>query len=152
MNAIVRQNSGFDVGTLSGLSPLETTCVTYLRLWSRGTIGHADIWDDEHVTLGLPRGQKIIALCEQLFTICDRFCRRPLTRNPVSHPHISADEASFARLVATAAMGEREDAMQMAMWLIRPDMAPMLIDLAAQFGLTIKQMHLRKGRTPIGKH
>ncbi len=151
MNAIVRQSSGFDVGALSELSQLETASVIYLRLWSQGTVGHAEIWDDLHATLGLARGQKILALCEQLFTVCDRLCRRPLVRNSVDHAYISADEASFARLVATAVEGEREEALLIAISLVRPDLAPMLIDLAAQFGLTIKQMHIRGG-LPIVSH
>ena len=56
---------------------------------------------------------------------------------------LGADEACFANFIATATTGEREDALLMAMLLVRPDVAPQLCAVAMNLGLALKQMLLR---------
>ena len=55
---------------------------------------------------------------------------------------LGGDEACFANFVATAAEGEREDALLMATLIVEPSVAQPLTTLATQVGLAFKQMQL----------
>ncbi len=57
---------------------------------------------------------------------------------------LGADESCFANFIATAATGEREDAMLIATLLVRPDVAPIVTSLAADFGLALIRMRPRR--------
>ena len=56
--------------------------------------------------------------------------------------HVSSDESCFAKFIATAVDGERDDAPLIATLLVRPDVAPLIASLATNFGLALKRMHL----------
>ena len=66
-----------------------------------------------------------------------RHARRPMLRHDVDCPCAGADECVFARFVALAAEGAREDAVLMAALLVRPDMALPLATLAGAVGLEL---------------
>ena len=55
---------------------------------------------------------------------------------------IGSDEACFASFIATAATGEREDAMLISTLLVRADIGPIITSLAADFGLALVRMNL----------
>ncbi|MDX8346358.1 hypothetical protein SLH49_00010 [Cognatiyoonia sp. IB215446] len=93
-------------------------------------------------TLGETRGSNAIASFSELCSICVQHGRRPFCRHALKCRCVGADEASFAHFVATAAEGDRDDAMLIAILMVRPDMAPVLTSLAADFGLALKQMNL----------
>jgi len=63
--------------------------------------------------------------------------RRPLMRHAPECPCRGADEAALAHLVAAAATQQREDAMLIAISLVRPDLAPILVSQAQALGLTL---------------
>jgi hypothetical protein len=52
--------------------------------------------------------------------------------------------------IASAVEGPREDALLMAMLLVRPDVAPVLAAMASQFGLALCRMQLRAPRDMAG--
>jgi hypothetical protein len=63
-------------------------------------------------------------------------------RHSLQCKYLGADESCFANFIATAATGEREDALLIATLLVRPDMAPLIASLANYVGLAFKKMHL----------
>ncbi len=67
-------------------------------------------------------------------------------RHSVQCKCLGADEACFANFIATAATGEREDAMLIATLLVRPDVAPLIVSLAADVGLAFMRMCLSAPR------
>ena len=64
-----------------------------------------------------------------------RYARRPLLGHAPDCPCAGADECVFARFVALAAEGAREDAVLMAALLVRADVALCLAALAEAIGL-----------------
>ena len=69
--------------------------------------------------------------------------RRPLMRHAPGCPCAGADECVFARFVALAAEGAREDAILIAALIVRTDIALTLAIRAETVGL-----RLMRGRTP----
>ncbi|MBQ2262618.1 MAG: hypothetical protein II336_14770 [Loktanella sp.] len=126
--------------TLRQLDDLDACCVIYLRLWCDGPDGRAAVRRDLDNGLGPRRAATAIEAFETLISLLSRHQRRKLMRHAVACPCLGADEATFAHFVATAATGEREEALWMAMLLVRPDMAMRLTAAASAFGLRIAQM------------
>jgi len=122
------------------LDPVEAGAVLYLRLWCDGPSAQAQVWDDFSNMLGPTQGREALKSFETLCDLCIRHGRRPLMRHSVSCKCLGADESCFANFVAAAAEGENEDAIMIATLLVRPDMAPCLMAVAAQFGLALKRM------------
>jgi hypothetical protein len=69
-----------------------------------------------------------------------RFGRRPLMLRPAGCRAAGADENAFAAMVAAAASGEREDAMLIAICMVRADVSPQIVGLAEQVGLSLVPM------------
>ena len=67
-------------------------------------------------------------------------------RHQVTCKCLGADESCFATLIGYASEGAREDAMLMAMTLVRPDMAGVLAGLAEDVGLALRRMTLKTAR------
>lgn len=63
-------------------------------------------------------------------------------RHSVQCKCLGADESCFANFIATAATGDRDDAMLIATLLVRPDVAPLITALATDFGLALVRMNL----------
>ena len=142
MNAIQEHRGFATVGHLQDYDGLTAAAVIYLRMWCDGAQTQAGVMNDLIDTLGTTRGHSAIAALAELCSMCVRHGRRPLCRHGLKCRCVGADEASFAHFVSTAATGEREDAMMIAILLVRPDMAPALTSLATDFGLALKQMNL----------
>lgn len=133
---------GAPVGFIHELEAMEAASVIYLRLWSEGPESRANVRRDFASILGLVQGGKTFQTFEQLCKLCAEHRRRPLMRHSVQCQCLGGDEACFANFVSTAATGEREDALMIATLLVRPDMAPLITSLAAEFGLALKRMKL----------
>ena len=135
-----RQIAGEPTAWLRQLEDLNACCVIYLRLWCDGPDGRAAVRRDLDNALGPRRASTAIEAFETLIALLSQHQRRKLMRHAVSCPCLGADEAYFAHFVATAATGEREDALWMAMVLVRPETAMHLTAAASAFGLRIAQM------------
>lgn len=137
---------GAPVGLITELGGIEAASVIYLRLWSDGPRAQAQVWNDLANGLGKDRGRKAMEAFETLCALCARHGRRPLMRHSVQCKCLGADESCFANFIATAATGEREDAMLIATLLVRVDIAPIVASLAAEFGLALARMRLAAPR------
>lgn len=136
------KRGGAPVGFLTELNAIEAASIIYLRLWCEGPGAQAQVWNDFSAGLGPDHGRKALKSFEELCDLCARHGRRPLMRHAIQCKCIGADESCFANFVATAATGEREDAMLIATLLVRPDVAPLIASLAADVGLAFKRMRL----------
>lgn len=136
------KRGGAPVGFINELSSVEAASVIYMRLWCDGADSQAEVWNDFAVGLGAVRGKRAMMAFEQLFGLCSKHGRRPLMRHSVACKCIGSDESCFANFIAAAADGQQEDAMLIATLLVRPDVAPLITSLAAEFGLALKQMRL----------
>jgi len=134
---------GAPVGFITELGGVEAASVIYLRLWSDGPDAQAQVWNDFASGLGQDQGRRAVQSFEELCSICARHGRRPLMRHSVKCRCLGADESCFANFVAAAASGAHEDALLMATLLVRPDVAPLIASLAADFGLALKRMRLK---------
>lgn len=142
MTSAQEKRGGAPVGNITDLDGIEAASVIYLRLWCDGPASQAGMRDEFASSLGLDRGGKALKSFEDLCRLCAQHGRRPLMRHSVSCKCLGSDEACFANFIATAAMGDREDAMLIATLLVRPDVAPLITAFAADFGLALKRMTL----------
>lgn len=131
---------GAPVGFLTELTPVEVAAVLYLRLWSEGDAGRAQMQADFHLALGSDRGNRQQAAFCELCELCVAHGRRPLMRHHLACKCLGADESCFANFVASAAEGSREDAILIATLIVRADVAFGLVDLAQQVGLAFRRM------------
>lgn len=136
------KRGGTAVGVIADLDAIEAASVIYLRLWHDGPEAQAQVWNDFASMLGQQHGRKTLHAFEELCALCARHGRRPLVRHAVHCKCVGSDESCFANFVATAATGQREDAMLIATLLVRADVAPLIASLAAQFGLALHRMQL----------
>lgn len=136
-----QKRGGAPVGFITELDGIEAACVIYLRLWCDGPEAQAQVWNDFASSLGPESGRKALKSFEDLCSLCIQHGRRPLMRHAVRCKCLGADESCFANFIAAAATGEREDALMIAMLLVRPDIAPLIASLAADFGFALKRMH-----------
>ncbi len=141
---------GAPVGFITELDGVEAAAVIYLRLWCNGPEDQANVWQDFASGLGAVDGRKALKTFEELCRTCSQYGRRPLMRHAVDCKCIGADEACFANFISNAAFGDRDDAMLIATLIVRPDVAPMITSLAADFGLALKRMNLCAPRNMPG--
>jgi hypothetical protein len=146
MSAAQKNRGGAPVGFITELGAIEVASVIYLRLWCDGPVSQSLVWNDFARGLGPDQGRKAMQSFEELCRLCVRHGRRPLMRHSVQCKCIGSDESCFANFIATAADGEREDALLIATLLVRPDVAPLIASLATNFGLALKRMHLASPR------
>ncbi|WP_424965968.1 hypothetical protein [Dinoroseobacter sp. S375] len=138
---------GAPIGLVADLDRPAATAVCYLRLWRDGPEARARLWNALASGLGLEDGRRVMSTFEDLVNLCARHGRRPLACHGVNCRCLGADEACFAQFITTATEGDREDAMLIAILLVRPDVAPLIAALAADFGHALKRMHLCE--TPV---
>ena len=142
MNSAQNIRGAAPVGFVTELDGIEAASVIYLRLWCDGPDAQSQVWSDFAANLGTDHGRQALQSFEELCSLCMRHGRRPLMRHAVQCKCLGADESCFANFVATAAEGDREDAMLIATLLVRPDVAPLITSLAATVGLAFKRMRL----------
>lgn len=147
MSMMDTKPGSFVVGQLVDLSQIEASIVMCLRLWRRGPVDQPPTDD---AMFGLDHQperevwQRFVSLCE----LCARYGRRSLRQKEVDAPGVGADEACFINFINTAAEGDRDDALLIAMLLVRPDVAPAAVALAAQVGLGLRRTVLRGATMP----
>ena len=135
-----RQMAATPTQSLRQLDDLNACCVIYLRLWCDGPDGRDAVRRDLANGLGPRRAGTAIEAFETVISLLSRHHLRKLMRHASGCPCLGADEAAFAQFIATAATGEREEALWQAMDLVRPDVAVHLTAAASAFGLRIAQM------------
>ncbi|MFV0243496.1 MAG: hypothetical protein ACK5IB_00550 [Qingshengfaniella sp.] len=128
------------VGALEALPAADVAAIRFLRLWSAGAEGQRAVYVTFCDRLGEEAGQAALGCFERLLSLCIGHGRRPLSRHGLECRCAGGDECWFARLIAAAAQGEREDAMMLAMLMVRADLAPHLAGLAEQVGLCLRRM------------
>lgn len=130
---------GVPVGRLDGLSVAEARAVRGLRRWCDG----AESWAAYSAELWREIGQRRAADGTRALDTCCRLIltqpRRPLVRHATGCICVGADEAVFARIIASAGAGEREDAMLMACLLTRADLAGPICAAAEVAGMARSQ-------------
>jgi hypothetical protein len=127
-------------GRLADLAPLEATVVCTLRLFYAGVDTRDALATALARHAGPERGTSLMARFGELCELTRRHSRRPLARRHPGCCLAGTDETAFAAMVAAAAQGEREDALLIAVCLVRPDVAPALISLAGQVGLDLLRL------------
>ncbi len=143
MNAHKNPRGGAPVGILSELPQVESIAVMFLRLWGDGPNQQAELWNQFATSLGPVHGRRALKRFEALCDLCKRYGRRPLMRHSVTCECVGADESCFANLIGYASEGAREDALLLAVNMVRPDMAGALAILAEDFGLALKHLAVR---------
>lgn len=142
MTSAKGNRGGAPVGFITELEGIEAASIIYLRMWCNGPESQTAVWNDFTSSLGTVHGKTALQSFEDLCRLCAKHGRRPLMRHSISCKCIGSDESCFANFIATAATGEREDAMLIATLLVRPDVAPQITALAANFGHALLQMNL----------
>jgi hypothetical protein len=136
MSAHPRNPGGAAVGRLAELPPLERQVVRCIRLWSGGPQGKAALGEE----LARRHGQGAVGLARALDDLLEttvRYARRPLMGHALDCPCAGSDECVFARFVALAAEGAREEAVLMSALIVRADVALGLAALAESVGLSL---------------
>ena len=131
------------VGRITELDPIEAGAVLYMRLCASAPDALDRMTDDFMALLGMDAGQQAAREFHRLIELCNGYARRPLCPHAMSCTCLGGDEACFARRVASAAEGAREDALMMALLLVRADIAPIVSGLAQDAGLYLRRMTLR---------
>lgn len=131
------------VGRIAELDPVEAGAVLYMRLCWAAPDALDRMTDDFILLLGSDAGQQAARGFHQLVQLCNGHARRPLCPHALNCACLGGDEACFARMVASAAEGAREDALMMALLLVRADIAPIVTGLAQDAGLSLRRMALR---------
>ena len=146
MSCAQDKRGGAPVGFITELDGIEAASVIYLRMWCDGPKAKASVCNDFASNLGADRGRHAMKSFEDLCSLCTTHGRRPLMHHSVNCKCLGADESCFANFIACAATGEREDAMLIATLLVRPDVAPLITALAAEFGHALMRMNLAAHR------
>ncbi|WP_425091153.1 hypothetical protein [Tropicimonas sp. S265A] len=139
---------------LDGLPPTQTQFIRLIRMWTTGTDGKNAVWTLLANRLGTPRARVALRAMEQSVSLIDRCGPRPLTLRPSDDDLVNQDEHLFATLGEEALSPDREHALLLAMLLVRPDLAPALVDHMTQLSLHIRCMELPAPdrRTPRTLH
>lgn len=128
------------VERMDEMPPLEATLICCLRLFYEGEKSRAALRNGLLGHLGAGRGTTLYAQFAELCEMARRFSRRPLMRRQAGCCAAGADECAFATMIASAAAGEREDAMLIAVCLVRPHVSTAIVALAEQVGLGLQPM------------
>ncbi len=135
MSVQPRQSGAAAVGRIAELPPIERQVIRCLRLWSDGPGGREVLNRELAARHGSEKAARLLADFAELMQLTARHARRPLLNHAPDSSSAGADECVFARFVALAAEGSREDAALMATLLVRPDLALCLAGLAEMVGL-----------------
>jgi hypothetical protein len=122
------------VALFADLTPLERRTVRCLRLWCSGPDGRGAV-RRELARHGEAAADRLVDAMDALLLAIASGARRPLLGHAPECPCAGGDECVFARFVALAAEGAREEAVLMATLLVRADLALILVGLAEAVGL-----------------
>ncbi|MEM7073736.1 MAG: hypothetical protein AAGA28_08970 [Pseudomonadota bacterium] len=139
-----QHRGGAPVGYVAELEPVEAGAVLYLRLWSDGGYAQNQMEEEFMAALGVHQGRQAVKSFDSLCALCAQHGRRPLMRHHLNCKCLGADESCFANFIGYASECEREDALLIAMTLVTPHVAPVLLGLAEDFGLALRRMVTRE--------
>lgn len=139
------------VGYLDEFPEIEAKAITYLRLWCHAPEAQAEIWNELAEVFGPEQAKEELRNFESLVSMMLRNTRRPLMRHQLGCKCVGSDEAAFAHFIAAACSGEREDAMLIASFLVKPEIAPIVTGLAENFGFCLRRF-ARRTSTPRKTH
>ena len=142
-----RHPGGEPVARLDGLPPLERRVIRCLRLWCAGPDGERAVRREMARDGARDDGGPLAESFGELLQLTAGNARRPLLGHALDCPCAGSDECIFARFVALAAEGAREEAVLMAALIVRVDVAMCLTAAAEEVGLG-----LMRGRTPPIAH
>lgn len=125
------------VARVDDLPQLEAALICCLRLFYESDGARDALERSVGELLGRQAGPTLFARFAELCEIVRRHARRPLMRRHAGCGAAGADESAFAAMVSAAASGEREDAMLIAVCIVRADVAPPVVALAEQVGLSL---------------
>ncbi|MFO1209098.1 MAG: hypothetical protein U1E40_07720 [Amaricoccus sp.] len=125
------------VGRLAELPPLERQVIRCMRLWCTAPQAPDRLRRELAARRGSAAAEGIAADFGDLMLAVARHARRPMLHHDPDCPCAGADECVFARFVALAAEGAREDAVLMAALMVRADIALPLATLAESIGLEL---------------
>jgi len=120
------------VGRVDDLPRIEAGAVHALRLWFSGPAGKAVVWNRLAHRFGPREGRARLRALERCLALMVDGARRPIMRHGLACPCLGADEWVLARMFAAAARTDRGGAMLLACDLVRPDVAPAMIDHAGR--------------------
>ncbi len=141
MNAPSRHPGAAPVGQLAELPPLERRVIQCLRLWCDAPDGPELMRNELIRRHGRAAADRLAADFAELILTTSRHARRPLMGHAPDCPCAGGDECIFARFVALAAEGAREEAVLMAALIVRADLALTLAGLAETIGLGLMRGH-----------
>jgi hypothetical protein len=127
------------VGHLAELDPASGLAVVALRLWC----------DRGSAALAREIGPEVAGAFARFCGHCLEGARRPLMRHGAGCPCVGADEAAVVTFLRMAAEGEREDALMMALVMLRPEAAAEAVALGQQAGLMLRRLILREARGTV---
>lgn len=128
---------GAAVGRLDELGAVEAGAVLCLRLWCAGDGAERAAFEAETGPFG---GREALSAIGSLCALCLSYGRRPLMRHHLTCACLGGDEACIAQLVAAALSGDRDDAMMIAVLVVRADMAPTAVQLAERAGAALARL------------
>ena len=131
------------VAAMDGMQPLAVLLIAALRAWNRGGAGAALVALRARMSEGQATSA-MAAMCD-LAGVLGTARRRPLACHAPDCPCVGADEATFARFVQEAALGEREDALLLASLVVEAHAITRLADAAQRFGLHLHRATLCDG-------
>jgi len=142
-----RHPGGGAVARLEELPPLERRVIRCLRLWCSGPEGVRSVrWEIARSTSG-DAAEQLSRSFGELLQLTAAHARRPLLGHALDCPCAGSDECVFARFVALAAEGAREEAVLIASLIVRTDVALCLAAVAEELGLG-----LMRGQEPRITH
>jgi hypothetical protein len=130
------------VAAMQAMHPLGAFVIAALRAWNSGGAGAALVALRARMSEG-QAATAMAAMCD-LAGILGAARRRPLACHAPHCPCVGADEATFARFVREAALGEREDALLLASLMVDARAITGLTDAAQRFGLHLHRATLRE--------
>ncbi len=130
------------VQSFSELAALESNIVMFLRLWYENAQSRQFVSNNFFDALGHKQGFHGLKCFESLCVLCASHGRRPLIQHRVNCKCLGDDERCLARFIAYASEGNHEDALMIAATLVSPNIAPMLVGLAQDFGLALRKVAL----------
>ena len=137
MSAPTRHPGATPVCRLAELPPLERQVIRCMRLWCAAPQAPDRLRRELAAQRGAAAAEGIAADFGDLMLAVARHARRPMLHHDPDCPGAGADERVFARFVALAAEGAREDAVLMAALMVRADIALPLATLAESIGLEL---------------
>ena len=127
--------------TISELNDVEATALRYFRLWYAGTCSQQIVEKNFTISLGYAHGYKAF---RSFGTMCELLLergRRDLVKHPVTSDWVGLGERCFCQLISNSIYSDRDDAMLISFFLVSPEVAPILFNLAQVSGLAIKRLN-----------